>query len=122
MVIKINRKREGTIDRASNQVNAQLGNTINGTQAINGVPPAEMKKEMDVMSDMLSQSNVTNGPAETAGMEPANNSEPLNPQSQLGQTLQGQNTNMDLSKVPQDQKDFLLQNMMTLAGAVNGNK
>ena len=118
MVIKINRKREGATDRASNQITAQLGNTINGPQEINGVSPGEMKKEMDVMSDMMSQSNVTNGPAETAGMEPASGpSSILNPQGQLGQSLQGQNNAVDLSQVPQDQKDFLLQNMMALAGA-----
>lgn len=117
MVIKINRKREGTVDRASNQITAQLGNTINGTpNDVNGVSPADMKKQIDVLSDMQAQSNVTNGPSETAGMEQASgNPSILNPQGQLGQSLQGQG-GVDLSKVPQDQKDFLLQNMMLLNG------
>lgn len=117
MVIKISRKREGTTNLASNQITAQLGNTLNGTQPVNGVAPEEMKKQIDLMSDMQAQSNVSNRPAEV-GTEPASGpSSILNPQGQLGQALQGQNGEVDLSKVPQDQKDFLLQNMMALVGA-----
>jgi len=126
--------REDKIERAGNQIESQLGNLLNGEEAINGIKPTDMKNMMDMMSDMSQQSQAAMGqdsehsedatmlaqqpasataqsqPVSAGGVQSQVPASGVNPQ--LTNALQGQPSNLDLSKVPQDQKDFLLQNLV----------
>lgn len=110
--------KEGKTELASNQITASLGNTINGNQSVQGVDPTQFKQNMQVMSDMAQQAETSNITGPTAAT-------PINAEDQrdakeatvnalLGKT--DQTDQFDLSAVPDDQLDLLVQNAALMGG------
>lgn len=122
-IIRLVRKvREGKTEQASNMITSSLGNTINGPGKVGGLKPQDFKKQMDIATDMMQQQNSSNLATTTTSQQTdtGDTSAPplVDPNSDLGRALNGQQSNLDLSKVPDEQKNLLLQTM--LAGNLNG--
>jgi hypothetical protein len=120
------RFREGNVERNSNMITSSLGSTMNGVEPINGMSPNDFKKTMDVAGDLVKQQTNSSIASPDTAMQHASPPTASNPQNQpgqatppivdpnsdLGKALNGQQSNLDLSKVPDDQKNMLLQTMM----------
>ncbi len=77
-------------------------------QPFGGKSVGTLKDEMNMLVDVQKQVNAGNSTQGTTSDTQVQGND------ELSKALSGQQSNLDLSKVPQDQKDFLIKNMMLL--------